>query len=131
VIYATSDSVRYRTRFSDGVHEAVADTTVDKGGQHQGFRPHDLLEAALACCVNMSVRIYADNHGIPLRAVTTKTDLDRSRPSEVTFCYKLVLDGELTLQQKERLLEAAKACPIRQTLSKAIRFECDVEVPSD
>ena len=32
---------------SDGVHRLEADTTVENGGQGAGFRPHDLLTAAL------------------------------------------------------------------------------------
>jgi putative redox protein len=124
MICATSESRRYRTRFSDGRHEAFSDATADKGGEHSGFRPHDLLEAALASCVNMAVRMYADNHGIPLRGVTTNVSLDRTRPDEVVFQYEVGLDGELTPEQQDRLLHAASACPVRRTLSKRIAFAC-------
>jgi putative redox protein len=124
MIRATSEPARYLTRFSDGDHQAFSDTTVDKGGEHSGFRPHDLLEAALASCVNMTVRMYADNHGIPLRAVTTNVRLDRTRPGEVVFQYEVGLDGDLTVEQQDRLLHAASACPVRRTLSKRITFEC-------
>ena len=41
---------------------ASSDNTPDKGGKGAGFRPHELLEAALACCMNMSVRMYAESH---------------------------------------------------------------------
>jgi putative redox protein len=71
MISSTSDSPRYRTRFSDGTHEGIADTTADKGGNNGAFRPHGLLEAALATCVNMAVQMYADAHAIPLAGVTT------------------------------------------------------------
>lgn len=124
MIRAKSESTRYQTRFSDGEHEAISDTTADKGGAHSGFRPHDLLEAALATCVNMTVRMYADNHGIPLRGVTTSVSLDRTRPDEVVFRYEVEMDGELTAEQKASLLRAASACPVRRTLSKRIGFEC-------
>jgi putative redox protein len=123
MICAKSQLARYQTRFTDGEHEGVADTTADKGGEHSGFRPHDLLEAALAACVNMSVRMYADHHGIPLRGVTTKVSLDRTHPDEVVFRYDLEVDGELTEEQRNRLLQASRACPVRKTLSKRIRFE--------
>jgi putative redox protein len=123
MICAKSDLTRYQTRFSDGEHEGIADTTADKGGAHSGFRPHDLLEAALAACVNMTVRMYADNHGIPLRAVTTNVNLDRTHPDEVVFRYEVEIDGELTEEQRNKLFQAASACPIRKTLSKRIGFE--------
>lgn len=123
MICATSELTPYQTRFTDGEHQGISDTTADKGGQHSGFRPHDLLEAALATCVNMTVRMYADNHAIPLRSVTTKVSIDRSLPDETVFRYEVDLDGELTPVQKGKLLHAANACPIRRTLSKGIRFE--------
>jgi putative redox protein len=124
MIGTRSEAVRYQTRFSDGEHEGAADTTADKGGRHSGFRPHDLLEAALATCVNMTVRMYADSHGIPLRGVTTRVTLDRTNPEEAVFRYEVGLDGELTEDQKNRLLRAASACPVRRTLSRRIGFEC-------
>ncbi len=123
MIHTTSDSPRYCTRFSNGTHEALADTTADKGGSCGGFRPHDLLEAALATCVNMTMRMFADHHGIPLRGVETKVELDRAQPDEVVFRYAVTLDGELTAEQRDKLLYAAAACPVRRTLSKKIRFE--------
>jgi putative redox protein len=123
MICAKSELTPYQTRFSDGEHQGISDTTADKGGQHSGFRPHDLLEAALATCVNMTVRMYADNHAIPLRSVTTKVSIDRGIPDEAVFRYEVDLDGELTAGQKDKLWHAANACPVRRTLSKEIRFE--------
>lgn len=130
MISSTSESPHYRTRFSDGTHDGIADTTADKGGSHSGFRPHDLLEAALATCVNMAVRVYADNHGIPLAGVTTRVKLDRNVPDETVFQYEVELDGDLTPEQKHRLSLAANACPVRRTLSKTIRFESGVSESS-
>ena len=115
--------IRYRTRFSDGEHESISDTTADNGGEYSGFRPHDLLAAALATCVNMTVRMYADHHGILLRGVTTNVSLDRTDPDEVVFRYEIELDGELTAEQQNRLSQAASACPVRKTLSRRIEFE--------
>jgi putative redox protein len=123
MICATSESTPYQTRFSDGEHEGLADTTAEKGGRHAGFRPHDLLEAALASCIDMTVRMYADRHGIPLGSVTVKVSLDRSHPEETVFRYEVDADGELSPAQKDRLWHAARACPVSRTLSKRIRFE--------
>ncbi|HEX3104593.1 MAG TPA: OsmC family protein [Terriglobales bacterium] len=90
---------------------------------HSGFRPHDLLEAALATCANISVRMYAADHGIPLRNVTTTVSLDKSHSDEVVFRYTVCLDGDLTEEHKDRLLQAVGACPVRRTLSRKISFE--------
>jgi putative redox protein len=131
MIRATSESIPYQTRFSDGEHEGLADTTADKGGQNSGFRPHGLLEAALASCINMTVRIYADRHAIPLRSVAVTVSLDRSNPEETVFRCEVEPDGEFSPEQKERLMYAARACPVSRTLAKPIRFETGPGAPGD
>lgn len=123
MIVSTSEAPPYKTIFSDGVHQGISDTTPDKGGGNAGFRPHDLLEAALATCVNMTVRMYADSRSIALAGVRTKVNLDRSDPQAAVFRYEVELDGDLTESDRENLLRAAAACPVRRTLSRAIRFE--------
>jgi putative redox protein len=129
MITGTSKSTPYRTQFSDGTHEGFADTSVEKGGANAGFRPPDLLEAALASCVSIAVRVYADNHGIPLTGITTKVQLDRLA-EETVFRYEVEFDGDLTLEQKHKLTLAANACTVHRLLSKPIRFESGVGVPS-
>ena len=110
----------YQVRFTDGRHEGFSDVTEDKGGGNSGFRPHDLLEAALATCLNMWLRMYADNHKIPLTHIETTVSLDRSQADEVTFNYWLDISGPLSSSEKKKLLAAAASCPVHKTLSKTI-----------
>jgi putative redox protein len=131
MICATSEVPRYRTRFSNGKHDGAADATAEKGGAEAGFRPHDLLEAALATCVNMSVRMFADRHSMPLGSVTASVRLDRSGAAEAVFRYTVALEGDLTADQRRELLRAAEACPVRRTLSRGFAFECAAEDPRD
>ena len=131
MIRATNEPAPYRTRFSDGEHECLADTTPAKGGGNSGFRPHDLLEAALASCINMTVRMYAAHHGIPLGTVAVKVSLDRGNPEETVFRYEVDVDGNLTPAQRDQLLHAARACPVSRTLAKRIRFEPGPGAPGD
>lgn len=59
MVEATSRPVQYQALLSNGTCVALSDTTRDKGGSESGVRPHDLLEAALASCVNITIRMYA------------------------------------------------------------------------
>ena len=108
---------RYAATFSNGDYSAPADTTAEKGGGDAGFRPHDLLEAALATCLTMTLRMAADERGFPLETVSANVTLDRSAKDEVVFEYSIELQGELTDAQREELLEAAGGSSVRQTLS--------------
>ena len=122
MIKATSQAQPYQVQFSDGKHAALADTTADKGGGGAGFRPHELLEAALATCMNMSASMYAAEHGIPLRQAVTRVSLDRSGSDAVTFACSVDLLGELDVEQKAAIMAALRVCPVRQTLSRGVRF---------
>ncbi len=113
----------YQVSFSNGAFEAVCDATSDKGGAGRGFRPHELLEAALGSCTAMMVRMYADNHKIPLDEVVVAVSLDRSEPETTTFVCSLTFTGQdLTPGQRGKLLRAARACHVRQTLSRKLVF---------
>jgi len=123
MITAESNHIRYHTTFTNGTHEGVSDTTETNGGGNVGFRPHDLLEAALASCLNIWVRMYADAHSIPLERVTATVCLDRSRPEKAVFKYAIDLKGAITEDERLKLLGIAKTCPVHRTLSGAIALE--------
>ena len=120
MITCKDEPLQYQTIFSNGKHSAFADTTEDKGGHSSGFRPHELLEASLASCLNMHLRMYASTHKLPLEGIHTAVALDRSLPNEVKFNYSINLIGSLSPEQKERLFQVAKTCPVHKTLSKVI-----------
>ena len=120
MITAKGGNTRYLTSFTNGKLEAFADNTAEKGGQGAGFRPHELLEASLACCINMWIRIYADNHGLQLDEVTTKVWVKRDKPEETGFEYSIELQGALTDEQRSKLMRIAETCPVRQSLSRKL-----------
>ena len=122
MIKTTSERLRYQARFTNGQDVSFSDTTKNKGGGESGFRPHELLEAAVANCMNMTLRMYADKHSIPLSEVSTTVKLDRSNPEEAVFEYTIELSGPLSVSDRQRLIEAVKSCPVRQTLSKKLSF---------
>ncbi len=98
------------------------DAPVAKGGGGEGFGSHDLLEASIAVCINMAVRMHAAANGIPLESVTTQVELSMPDAATTRFNYSLQLEGELTPNQQSSLFEAARRCPVRETLSRRIEF---------
>jgi putative redox protein len=122
MIQATSQPGAYRTEFANRRAQAVADAPLDKGGGGAGFGPHELLEAALATCINIAVRMRADTRGIALDGVSTAVRLDRSLADRVEFECATVYTGSLSAEDRKQLDEADNICPVRQTLSKKITF---------
>jgi putative redox protein len=124
MIRATTEEERYLTKFTNGTGSGYADASAAQGGTGTSFRPHELLEAALATSVNVTLRMYAEKHGLPLDDVVTEVKLDSSSPDESILRYEIELLGRnLTEEQRSELLEVARGCSIRRTLSKPIRFD--------
>ena len=98
------------------------DAPVAKGGGGEGFGAHDLLEASVAVCISMAVRMYAVANGIPLKGVSTQVELSKPDATTTRFSYSLRLEGELTPGQEGALYEAAHRCPVKETLSRRIEF---------
>ena len=123
MITTESQSVAYLTIARNGTHELVLDAPLAKGGGAQGFGPHELLEAAIAACLNMAVRMHAAAHNLPLTSVSTAVRLVRPDNSTTRFEYSLHLIGDLTESQRAALLDAAATCPVRSTLSRTLQFQ--------
>ena|SRR5579883_2117475 len=122
MIVATSEEPAYLTRISDGTNTILIDTAAAKGGGDGGMHPHDLLQAALASCISITLRMYAANHQMPLTGVLVRVDQERT--SEATVLrYEVELQGDLTEEQRTRLLEISGRCPVGKTLSGPIRLE--------
>jgi putative redox protein len=128
MIQAESTPTPFLTRLTNGSFTLQADTTADKGGSGQGFRPHELLEAALASCMNMTVRMAAKKYNIPFSSATVTVNLNRSQPDAPVFEWHVHFAEELTAEQRERLLSAVSRCPVHKTLSKSLQFKM-VESP--
>jgi putative redox protein len=112
----------YLTQLSNGKQSMFSDASIAKGGQGAGFGPHELLEAALGTCLNIWMRMKADELRFPLAAVSTRVSLNRDKAATAIFEYSLNLEGPLTAEQREQLLALATTCPVSQTLLREIVY---------
>ena len=103
-----------------GPHVLIADTSLDNGGGDLGADPHELLDAALASCTALTLTLYARRKGMKL--VNIEVDVDHEESDGVYRMRREVrLTGELSSDERARLLEIANRCPVHRTLSG--RFE--------
>jgi putative redox protein len=123
MISTKSREARYLVQFTNGTQTCAADVLPMKGGCGAGFGPHELLEASLACCINMWIRMQADKLGIPVGTIDASVVLKRDHPEEAIFEYTLKIGGDLSEAQRTALLQAADDCPVRRTLLKKLSFQ--------
>jgi putative redox protein len=113
----------YLVTLSDGTHEWLADEPRDAGGGNRGPSPHQLVLSGLGACTAITLRMYAARKGWPLGGVAVELQLnpDGAPPgggSEIR--RRITLRGDLTAEQRERLLQVANACPVARTLAGEI-----------
>ena len=117
MIRAIGLEATYRTVFANGSSESVADIPIEKGGEGRGFGPHELLEAALATCMAITVQKFAHEHSIPLSGVECSVSIDRSDSDAIALDYTFVFHGPVSEEQSARLRGAAALCPVGKTLT--------------
>jgi putative redox protein len=105
-----------------GGHRLRADEEREKGGEDTGAAPHELLLAALGSCTAMTLKVYAERKGWPLRNVTVALN-GSTTPGGFVITRQLTLDGDLDQEQRQRLTEIADKCPVHKTLSGTITIQ--------
>ncbi len=114
-------------------HHAWADEPESHGGTDLGMTPYQFLSSGLAACTSMTVRMYARRKGWPLDHVYVDVSHEKVHAEDCESCdvssrgaridrfqRKIRLAGELSNEQRQRLLEIADKCPVHRTLEGTI-----------
>jgi putative redox protein len=113
-------SHRYQTVVSNDANAIVVDTMKDGVGGASGFKPAELLEAALAACTNLTLRITAEKLGLPLSGLTTTVRMNPAKPGTTEFAVDVVLEGDMSEGQRQQLLKSVRLCPVTKILNSPI-----------
>jgi len=118
-----TDEGKFRQRVQIGGHVLTADEPESNGGNDAGPAPHEFLLAGLGACTSMTVKVYADRKEWPLRSVDVTVEGHHDETRVFTVKRTISFDGDLSHEQRVRLLEIANKCPVHKTLSGTIRIE--------
>ena len=122
MIQAKAGPRNFATELNNGRQTIQADVLVETGGEDAGFGPHELLEAALASCIQITLKMGAMKYGFDLGQTNCQVSLDRSIPEHTVFAYQLNLDPKLSEEEQAHVRRFASKCPVRKTLSAEIGF---------
>lgn len=109
---------RYPTEITVRGHRLRADEPETVGGTDTGPTPYELVASALGACTTITLRMYADRKEWPLEEIVARVRHEKVRGAERgdRFHLDVELIGDLTDEQRARLLEIAGRCPVHRTL---------------
>ncbi len=127
VLVGETGNGKFEQSIVAGKHRYLADEPVSVGGTGNGPSPYEYLLAGLGACTSMTIRLYADLKKIPLRHVSVRLKHDKIHAADCEHCEtkegkidridrEITLDGDLTSEQRAKLLEIADKCPVHRTL---------------
>jgi putative redox protein len=125
VASSTALSGRFRQDITVGTHTLAGDEPKEAGGEDAGPAPHEYLLAALASCTSMTVKMYTDHKGWPLRSVRVEV-VGVPNAAAYAMMRTIHLDGDLDAQQRARVLEVANKCPVHRTLTGKIEITSEL-----
>jgi putative redox protein len=122
----------YQQEARTSQHTIIIDEAKDVGGDGKGPDPYDLLLSALGGCTAMTITMYARRKGWALDGVQVNLTHEKIHATDCDECVTregkldqisktIYLKGDLTPEQRARLLEIAEMCPVNKTLTTECR----------
>lgn len=116
-----------------GKHHLRADEPTAAGGKDDAPGPYDYLLIALGSCTSMTIGLYARRKQWPLETITVALWHSRIHAKDCEECetkegmldridMSIQLTGSLTTEQRAKLMEIARKCPVHRTLTSEINI---------
>jgi putative redox protein len=124
---ATIGNDLYKTELVARDHKVIADEPLDVGGKDLGPRPGDFIRMGLASCTAITLRMYANRKGWDVQQIRVQVS---NGPFEGKTSYKTEIEiaGNVDEEQRNRLLQIAKLCPVHKVLTNPIEIDTSLSI---
>jgi putative redox protein len=129
---------KYTTTLTAGAHELIADEhTSIEGGKDKGPDPYDYLLMALGSCTVMTIKMYVDHKGWEIDDVYMELRHNKRHGEDCDDCdnpkskidvieKEVIVEGDLTDKQVDKILKISQKCPVHRTLLSDIKIESSI-----
>ncbi|SRX56096.1 bifunctional alpha/beta hydrolase/OsmC family protein [Aequorivita sp. CIP111184] len=118
---------KFSTNLKLGDHYFIADEPTEFGGNNFGPSPYEFLSGGLAACTVMTIQMYAKRKKWEVENVVCHINYSKDHAFDCEHCEKdsakidtftreIKLEGNLSEEQKNKLLVIADKCPVHKTL---------------
>jgi len=122
-VTATSGGAPFATTIQAGALSVQADAHTESGGGGTAPSPLELFAGSLCACIAVTARIYARRKGIALESVIVRGVPTRAANGAFTKIeLEVELAGSLSAEDRQRVFEIAKSCPIHRTLEGRVEM---------
>jgi len=110
----------------------VTDAPVDNHGKGESFSPTDLVATAFGSCLFTIMGIVAEREKIDLTGmrVTVSKEMSAEPPRRIArLTARIVMPCRLEEKQRVKLENAARTCPVHQTLQGNVEMPIEFVYP--
>jgi putative redox protein len=122
VATATIGLDTYKTELKARTHNLIGDEPEDVGGQDLGPRPGDFLRMSLASCTAITLRMYANRKNMNVQQIQV-TVSNGPTTDKTIYQTDIQITGNISAEERERLMQIAKKCPVHKILTNPIEIE--------
>jgi putative redox protein len=119
---ATIGNDTYKTELTARQHALIGDEPEDVGGTDLGPRPGDFLRMSLASCTAITLRMYANRKNMNVQQIQV-TVSNGPTTDKTVYQTDIQITGNITDEERERLIQIAKKCPVHKILTNPIQVE--------
>ena len=127
----------FTTQLQTKKHSFIGDEPKSVGGDDFGPSPYEYLNAAIATCTAMTLKLYAERKKWDLKEVFVYISHEKKHSDELMrdvekpgyldhISKRLKFIGNLDDKQKNRLKEIASKCPVHKTVAGEVIFDTKI-----
>lgn len=132
LVHASIGTIPYTVNLSDGRHQWLGDEPTELGGADAGPSPMHLLLSSLGACTAATLTMYAQRKQWPLTGINIVLALNPDgvpAAGQSLISRDISLLGDLSVEQQQRLLQIANACPVHKIITGNIAITSTLAQP--